>query len=211
MAATIKGITVEIGGNTLGLQKALADVNSKSRSLQSELKQVEKLLKLDPSNTELLAQKQKLLGEAVNTTSEKLNSLKEAEQQVQNQFKEGKVSEEQYRALQREIVKTEQDLNGYEGQLREVTSESKKAGDATEDIGKKATGTAPSMKSFSTGAVLAITAISVAAVAAAKAAVDVGKKLYQITYDAGSAADDIVTMSKQFRVSTEDLQKFAYC
>ncbi|QNU66915.1 phage tail tape measure protein [Ruminiclostridium herbifermentans] len=107
MAGTIKGITIEIGGNTSPLNKALEGVNKNSRNLQSELKQVEKLLKLDPTNTELLEQKQKLLAESVDNTSNKLKTLKQAEAQVQEQVKEGKVSEEQYRAFQREIVQTE--------------------------------------------------------------------------------------------------------
>ena len=109
-ASTIKGITIEIGGDTTKLDKALSGVNKQSRDLQKELKEVEKGLKLDPKNTELLAQKQTLLKEAVAATSEKLDVLKSAEAQVQKQFENGEVSEEQYRALQREIIKTEADL-----------------------------------------------------------------------------------------------------
>ena len=80
--AKIKGITIEIGGNTQPLNKALSDVNKKSKDLQSELRQVDKLLKLDPKNTELLAQKQKLLAEAVQNSKEKLDRLKTTQQQV---------------------------------------------------------------------------------------------------------------------------------
>lgn len=110
MAKGIKGITVEIGGDTAPLDKALGDVNKRSRSLQVELRQVEKLLKFDPSNTELLAQKQQILSQSIGTTEEKLNALKAAQQQVQKQFERGEVTEEQYRALTREVVKTEQEL-----------------------------------------------------------------------------------------------------
>lgn len=116
MAGNIKGITIEIGGNTGPLDKALQGVNQTSRDLQNELRQVEKLLKLDPTNTELLAQRQKLLADSIDNTKGKLDTLREAEKQVQQQIKEGKVSEEQYRALQREIVATEQKLEGLEGQ-----------------------------------------------------------------------------------------------
>ena len=70
MAGRIKGITVEIGGDTTGLEKALKGVNSAIKTTQSELKDVERLLKLDPSNTELLTQKHKLLKEAIASTSE---------------------------------------------------------------------------------------------------------------------------------------------
>lgn len=116
MAGGIKGITIEIGGNTAPLDKALKDVNKTSRDLQSELKEVNKQLKLDPTNTVLLQQKQKLLADSVVNTNGKLGTLKEAERQAQEQFKKGKISEEQYRALQREVIKTEQSLQNLESQ-----------------------------------------------------------------------------------------------
>ena len=118
--AKIKGITIEIGGNTQPLNKALSDVNKKSKDLQSELRQVDKLLKLDPKNTELLAQKQKLLAEAAQNSKEKLDRLKTAQQQVNEQFARGEISEEQYRAFQREVAKAEQELKGFEKQLNET-------------------------------------------------------------------------------------------
>lgn len=143
MAAGIKGIVIDIGGNTAPLNKALSDVNKTSRNLQNELKQVDKLLKLDPKNTELLAQKQKILSEQIESTSNKLNTLKEAESQVQEQFKKGEASEEQYRALQREIIKTEEELKALEktaeqsnGTLGKVAEVSSKIGEKTEKAGK---------------------------------------------------------------------------
>ena len=114
MASNIKGITIEIGGNTGPLQEALKGVNKTSRDLQSELRQVNAQLKLDPNNTVLLQQKQKLLAEAVSNTKEKLTTLKEAERQAEKQFQDGKIGEEKYRALQREVVKTETELKGLE-------------------------------------------------------------------------------------------------
>jgi phage-related minor tail protein len=122
LAGTIKGIVIDIGGNTAPLDKALQGVNKTSKDLQTELKQVEKLLKLDPTNTELLAQKQKLLADSVENTKGKLDTLKEAEKQVQQQIKEGKVSEEQYRALQREVVATEQKMQGLESQAKQTNA-----------------------------------------------------------------------------------------
>lgn len=107
MADRIKGITVVLGGDTKGLSKALSGVNKDINSTQKQLKDVERLLKLDPTNTELLAQKQRLLADAVALTKGKLDSLKEAEKQVQQQFERGEVSQAQYDALQREIVDTE--------------------------------------------------------------------------------------------------------
>lgn len=124
----IKGIVIEIGGDTTGLDKALSGTNKEIKSTQSELKQVERLLKLDPKNTELLKQKQTLLAKAVGETSDKLDTLKTAEAQVQKQFKEGKVSEEQYRALQREIIETKNSLEGLESQAKETNSRIKSIG-----------------------------------------------------------------------------------
>ena len=116
MAETIKGINIVIGSDTTALSKALGEVNKKSRDIQSELKQVEKLLKMDPGNTELLAQKQKLLADAVKNTKEKLDGLKKAQEQINAQFAKGDISEGQYRAFQREIIKAEGELKKLETQ-----------------------------------------------------------------------------------------------
>jgi phage-related minor tail protein len=118
MADRIKGITVEIGGDTVGLSKALKDVNTESRGLQKELSDVEKLLKFDPKNAELLAQKQTLLNRQIETTNEKLNRLKSVQEQVQRQAQAGDIGAEQYRAFQREIAQTEQRLQRFEQQAR---------------------------------------------------------------------------------------------
>lgn len=107
MANNIKGITIEIGGDTTKLQNALKGVNGDLKSTKNELKEVEKGLKLDPKNTELLAQKQQLLTKAVGETKDKLDVLKTAETQVEQQFKNGEASEEQYRAIKREVIATE--------------------------------------------------------------------------------------------------------
>lgn len=136
MAETIRGINVVIGAETTGLSAALSDVNKKARDIQSELKQVERLLKLDPSNTELLAQKQKLLSDAVQNTRDKLNSLKNVQEQVNQQFSRGEISEGQYRAFQREVVKTEQELAKLEKQLSEITGEVKNQGEQVSQLGK---------------------------------------------------------------------------
>jgi phage tail tape measure protein, TP901 family, core region len=122
MAETIRGINVVIGADTTKLGKALEDVNKKSRNIQSELRQVERLLKFDPKNTTLLAQKQQLLSQAIENTNEKLNRLKSVQQQVADQFKRGEISEGQYRAFQREIAKTEQELKSLQGRLSETNS-----------------------------------------------------------------------------------------
>lgn len=119
MASRIQGITVEIGGDTTKLQNALKGVNGQIKSTQSQLKDVNKLLKLDPGNTELLAQKHKLLAEAVSETKEKLVTLKTAAEQANTALANGEISKEQYDAIQREIVETEQDLKNLETQANQ--------------------------------------------------------------------------------------------
>lgn len=130
---TIKGITVEIGGDTTKLGKALENVNKKSSDLSSELGNINRLLKMDPGNAELLAQKQKVLASAVENTSDKLRTLKEAEQQVQQQFERGEVSEAQVRELQREIVATEQKLKSYKRAIQETAQATQELGDESKD------------------------------------------------------------------------------
>ena len=146
VAATIKGITVQIGSDTTGLQAALSDVNKHARDIQSELRQVERLLKFNPHDTELLAQKQQLLADQVENTRKKLDTLKTAQEQVNEQFKKGEISEEQHRAFQRELIKTEDQLRSYEAQLKKVNIQSAdfvaKAGEIgskLQDIGGKLT------------------------------------------------------------------------
>lgn len=129
MAKNLKGITIDIGGNTEPLEKSLSSVNKTSRSLQVELRQVEKLLKLDPTNTELLVQKQNLLADSISSTSEKLDALKAAEAQVQAQFERGEIAEEQYREFQREIIKTENELKNMKSALQVATRNLNEFGD----------------------------------------------------------------------------------
>ncbi|QIW56474.1 hypothetical protein GU335_07735 [Pseudolactococcus raffinolactis] len=130
----IRGITIELGGDSTGLQKALKTVDSTSVKLNSELKEVNKLLKFDPSNTELVAQKQKLLTDSIENTSTKLDQLKSAQSQVEQQFKNGNIGEEQYRAFAREVAQTEQSLNSYKTQLSGLQSEQQKLGQNTDRL-----------------------------------------------------------------------------
>lgn len=118
----IKGITIEIDGDTKGLDSALKGVNSQTAKTSSELRDVNKLLKLDPGNTELVAQKQKLLSKAVESTATKLDTLKGAQAQVQAQFSKGEIGEEQYRGFQREVQATEAQLGRLKGGLQDTTN-----------------------------------------------------------------------------------------
>lgn len=130
----IKGITIEIDGNATGLDKALKGVNNTSVKLNTELGQVNKLLKFDPSNVTGLSQKQELLTKSIENTSDKLNQLKSAQSQVEAQYKSGNIGEEQYRAFQREIATTEQSLKGYKSQLSGLQSEQEKLGQNTKRL-----------------------------------------------------------------------------
>lgn len=131
MASRIQGITVEIGGDTTKLQNALKGVNGQIKSTQLKLKDVNKLLRLDPGNTELLAQKH---NEAVGETKEKLATLKMAAEQANTALANGEISQEQYDALQREIVETEQDLKNLETQANQSATAVQKIATAGEKL-----------------------------------------------------------------------------
>ncbi|MHC5250476.1 phage tail tape measure protein [Enterococcus sp. LJL90] len=146
---SIKGITIEIDGNATGLDKALKGVNSTSVKLNSELKDVNKLLKFDPSNATGLAQKQELLTKSIENTSQKLQQLKAAQGEVEAQFKSGKIGEEQYRAFQREIVTTEQSLAGYKRQLSGLQEEQDKLSQNTKRLDTFFEATGKSIDDFS--------------------------------------------------------------
>ncbi|PFN51504.1 phage tail tape measure protein [Bacillus thuringiensis] len=144
----IKGITIEIGGNTQPLQNALKDVNKQSDSLTKELKDVERLLKFDPGNVEALAQKQQLLTQQIEKTTQKLDKLKEAEQQVQEQFQNGKISEEQYRAFRREIEFTQGSLDGLKNKLGNMKAEQENVASSTRQLETLFSATGKSVDDF---------------------------------------------------------------
>lgn len=122
MASRIKGITIEIDGKTKPLESALKHVNSDLSKTQSSLRDVERLLKLDPGNTDLLAQKQRLLQDAIDGTEKKLSSLKEAQAQAKQQLEAGTLGQEKYDALQREIVATERQLDSFKSKASETSA-----------------------------------------------------------------------------------------
>ena len=128
MANRIKGITVEIGGDTTKLSKALEGVNKDIKGTQTQLKDVQKLLKLDPTNTDLLSQKHKLLADAVSATKEKLEVVKTAAEQANTALANGEISQQQYDALQREIIETE-------NELKRLTTEANNSHTALEKMG----------------------------------------------------------------------------
>lgn len=188
----IKGITIEIGGDVTGLDKALKDVNSRIKDTQTQLREVEKGLKFNPGNTELLAQKQRLLADAVKETGAKLQTLKEAEKQAQEQFAKGEITREQYEALQREIIKTENQLKSLEKQAAQSNATLAKIGAVASSVSEGANKVASATRGISTAAAGAIAGIA------------------GLAYSAAAGADDLNTLSKQTGISTDMLQKAKY-
>ncbi|WP_173214412.1 phage tail tape measure protein [Streptococcus sp. 4886] len=133
MAGNIKGIKIEIDGDTQPLQKALKGVNQESANATKELKQIDKALKFDTGNVTLLTQKQEVLQKQVGTTREKLETLRQAQSQVEEQFKKGDIGADQYRAFQREVEVTQNVLKGYEGKLASVNQALEGNGNATKN------------------------------------------------------------------------------
>ena len=188
----IKGITIEIGGDTTGLDKALRGVNSEIKETQSNLKDVEKALKLDPKNTELLAQKQRELAKAVDATSKKLDTLKEAQKQAAEQLARGDIGQEQYDALTREIVKTEAELKNAKQAAAGFNAELEASRAKLTEVSTAAGTVADKTKGLSTAAAGALTALGGLAIKAA------------------DTADELVTMSQQSGISTTELQRMKY-
>lgn len=133
MAGNIKGIKIEIDGDTQPLQKSLKNVNKAATDASQELKQIDKALKFDTGNVTLLTQKQEVLQKQVATTKEKLETLRQAQSQVEQQFKNGDIGADQYRAFQREVETTKNVLKGYEGKLANVNQALAENGSATQN------------------------------------------------------------------------------
>lgn len=192
MAGTVKGITITFAGDTTKLDKALRQVRNSTKDIDKELNQVNRALKFNPRNTELLAQKQTLLKQKVEQTSKSLKDLKDMQAQMDAQKVDP--GSEEYRKLQREIITTESKLKHFKGQLQQVALESSKiyqVGQAFEDTGKKIEGAGYKLSGVS------------------KAAGAVTAAMGAVTYKAGAMADDLNTLSKVTGVSTYDLQMYA--
>ena len=185
----IKGITIEIGGDTTKLVSSLKKVDTQIRNTQNALKDVNKLLKLDPGNTELLRQKQQLLKDAVAQTADRLQQLKDAQSGVAKGTAE-------WDALQREIIETQQNLDGLEKDMKDfgsVTAQQVKVvGQKFQEVGGKIESAGRAMSKVSGAAAAALGGIA------------------KLGYDAVTAADDLNTLAKQTGVSTDELQKWSY-
>ena len=195
MANRIKGITVEIGGDTTKLSEALEGVNKNIKNTQSQLKDVEKLLKLDPKNTELLSQKQKLLADSISATKDKLATLKTAAEQANTALANGDITQQQYDALQREIVDTENELKRLETEAKNANSELAKIGEAgqvLQNVGGKISGAGEKLLPVTAG----ITAIGTAAV---KTASDFDSAMSKVAAVSGATGDDLQALRDKAR------------
>lgn len=193
MAGQIKGITIEFKGDTTSLDKALRKIKTDSKSVDTALQKVNNALKFNPKNSELLAQKQRLLKQKVDQTAESLKELKDIQKKLDDDESVDKTSAE-YENLKTEIVMAESKLKHFKSELAKVTAQNTKLykmGDAWEKAGKKIEGA---------GRKLAPVSKAAGAITAAFGA---------ITYKASGTADDINTLSKQTGISTDDLQKYA--
>lgn len=190
MADRLKGITLEIGGDTTKLSKALSGVNSDIINTKSALKDVERLLKLDPGNVELLRQKQQLLTGEITATTEKLDKLKQAQQTMDTSGVDQNSA--QYMALQREIIATEQELGKLEDASDQANSALSKIGETADKVASGASKVASATKGLSTAAAGALAGIG------------------GMAYSAVTSADDLNTLAKQSGFTTAELQKMKY-
>lgn len=195
----IKGLTVKIGGDTTELGKALESVNKKSSDLSSELGEINRLLRFDPENTDLLAQRQTVLANTIENTEEKLRTLKEAERQVQEQFERGEVSEEQVRALQREIIATEGKLKNYRKQAENAQDGTKNLGDEAEDTGGALQKMGEVAKVGLQAAASAVTAVVGALVASAEATREYRTEMGKLTTAYESAGHKTETAEEAYK------------
>lgn len=199
MASTkVRGITIELNADTTGISQGLKTVNSEIGSTQKQLKDVERLLKLDPGNTELLEQKQRLLNDRIGETKTKLETLKKAQQEVEKTFKETGEGQEQYDALTREIQSCERELKDLEKQAGKAEVAMQKiaaAGDKMKDLGGKISDVGSKLTRNVTTPLIGATAAS------AKAAVDFETAMTGVK----KTNDELVDSNGKVIISYDDL------
>lgn len=205
MGGTVKGIIVEIGGDTSGLQKAFSKVNASTASLSKELRNINSLLKLDPSNTTLLAQKQEVLKNNIEETSNKLKSLKEAQKIADEEIEKGtEISKENYRALQREIENTQIKLNKMKAEASKWTS----AGNAMEEFGNKVSKISSKVDKLGTTLTTGLTVpIATLAGATVGATSNFESSMTKVAATMGITAKEIEKGSESYKILEEAAKK----
>jgi TP901 family phage tail tape measure protein len=209
MAGRIKGITIEINGDTTKLDRALADVNKKGRDLNSQLRDINKLLKFNPGNAELLAQKQRVLADSVKNTEERLKALKNAQEQARAAFEKGELSADAYEGLKREIIDTEKQLKSFRAELEKTESKALQIGESLKKTGGKIESAGKSMKKVSAAA-------GVAGGAMVKMASDFDNAIAKLSTisDAsvpiGQLKTEIVELSNETGIAATDIAESVY-
>ena len=193
----IKGITIDIGGNTTQLTKALADVDKSLKDTQTQLKDVNKLLKLDPTNVELLRQKQDLLSKAIESTKTRQDELKKALEQAKSAG-DTEENRRQQDLLQRELIETEQRLKGYETEMVNSGKATDEAGDAMKNANKSASTFGDTLKAKLTGEAI---------VSGVK---KLGGALKDLALSSITLSDDLATQATVTGLSTDALQEYNY-
>jgi len=221
MANKILGITIDIEGKTSGLTKSLQEANSSINKTTSALKDVDKALKLDPTNVELLAQKEALLTKQIEQTSEKLDIMRQVADDANAALERGDISQEQYASLTAEIVRTEQSLASLEDEANNSADSLEDTGNAAEDAGNAAEDSGEKMEAFGEAAevagevaVAAFEAVIASAVAVGAAVttalVSAGTALTNATMETSALADEIMTLSSTTGLATDTLQELNY-
>jgi TP901 family phage tail tape measure protein len=195
-ASRIQGITVEIGGDTTKLTTALKSVNTDIRTTQSQLRDVNNLLKLDPGNTELLAQKHRLLADAVRETKEKLETLKAAAEQANEALAKGEITQEQYDGLQREIIETEEKLKSLEEQANQSAVAVQKiaaVGKDLKNLGDKISGVGTTLTKTVTTPIVGLGTVAV------KTAADFDTAMSQVGAVSGATGSELEALRDKAR------------
>lgn len=217
----IKGITIEIDGNTQSLQKSLAEVNGKLRDTQTALKDVDSLLKMDPGNVELIAQKQNYLKDAIEATKEKLEQEKLALQQMKDNNATGEVTEEQ-KALEREIIETEKSLESLEGEMKTFGTVGKQQAESVAQsmaqVGEKVQAAGQKVSAVGDALTASVSApIAAAGVGALKASLSYEDALAKLSTIADTSqvpmeelSNQILELSKVSGISAEQLANNVY-
>ena len=210
MPGNIKGIIVEIGGDTSKLQKALNKVNSQSNSLSKELKGINSLLKLDPKNVELLSQKQEILNQSIDTTQDKLQQLKKIKEEADKKMASGgKISEENYRNLQREIISTQNKLNGLTDELKQFNAENtqlSKASKKIEEYGNKISKVSDKVNDLGNKASVASGAVVAGGIALANSAMSVEDAVAKYVSSTNTATNE----TEKYKTVLENINKANY-
>ena len=217
MANKIMGITIDIEGKTSGLTKSLQEANSAISKTSSALKDVDRALQLDPSNIDLINQKEALLTKQIEQTNDKLEIMQQVANDANEALARGDISQEQYASLTAELVKTDQALadleneaNGSGDAMDEVGEGAETAANGLVDVQEESENTNSAFDTLGKGAA-AVGAAMVAATTAMVAALkEVGGALVDCTVSAGDYVDEINTLSQKTGVSAESLQEFSY-